>query len=319
MNTWLAEIARHLTVTGACVALVRGLTEMQPEARIILHLRDEQRWWVEAGTEPSAPPLPESWTRLLSKREHAHLWLLSETDLLEPAWQGHRAVVLVPLEHARETIGILEVVLDTEADPSMMELFETVVAHTALTIQNARLVEQFERQAITDGLTGIFNRRYFDERLAAEMHRAKRYGHPLSLIILDIDHFKTVNDVLGHLGGDSVLCDVAALLRDRVRKIDVVARYGGEEFAVILPETGIKGAVYVAEKLRAWVEEHPFEGEERLPRGVITSSFGVASTDLHGLDPVTLIRCADHSLYQAKLEGRNRVGDVAPAGTVPST
>ncbi len=319
MNTWLAEIARHLTVTGACEALVRGLSEMQEGAQIILHLHEENRWWVESSTGAQPPALPETWTRLLCQREHAHLWLLSETDLVEPSWKGHRTVVLVPLEHARETIGILEVVLDTEADPSMLELFETVVAHTALTIQNARLVEQFERQAITDGLTGIFNRRYFDERLAAELHRAERYGHPLSLIILDIDHFKTVNDVLGHLGGDAVLCDVAALLRDRVRKIDVVARYGGEEFAVILPETGARGAAYVAEKLRAWIEEHPFEGEERLPRKVITSSFGVASTEVHGVDPVNLIRCADLSLYEAKSAGRNRVGDVAPVGPVSST
>ena len=151
------------------------------------------------------------------------------------------------------------------------------------------------------------------------MHRAERYGHPLSLIILDIDHFKTVNDVLGHLGGDAVLCDVAGLLRDRVRKIDVVARYGGEEFAIILPETGARGATYVAEKLRAWIEEQPFEGEERLPRKVITSSFGVASTEIHGVDPVNLIRSADLSLYQAKTAGRNRVGDVAPAGSVSST
>jgi|GEM_PF-899243 len=319
LNTWLAEIARHLTVTGACEALVRGLGEMQPGAQIVIHLRDEQRWWVESSTGVLAPPLPEAWNRLLSQREHAHLWLLSETDLVEPGWKGRQSVVLVPLEHARETIGILEVALDTAADPSMLELFETLVAHTSLTIQNARLVEQFERQAITDGLTGIFNRRYLDERLAAELHRAERYGHPLSLIILDIDHFKTVNDVLGHLGGDSVLCDVAALLRDRVRKIDVVARYGGEEFAIVLPETGVKGALYVAEKLRAWIEEHPFEGEDRLPRGIITSSFGVASTEVHGVDPLDLIRSADLSLYQAKTAGRNRVGDVVPASASPAS
>ncbi|MNL29405.1 Response regulator PleD [compost metagenome] len=145
------------------------------------------------------------------------------------------------------------------------------------------------------------------------MQRSQRYGHQLSLIILDIDFFKAANDVLGHLGGDTVLKQLAALLKDKVRKVDIVARYGGEEFAIILPETGYDSGMHVAERIRGWIEEYPFTDQEKLPHRVITASLGVATYPVHAGTMDELIHTADEALYQAKQAGRNRVGRIPSA------
>src|SRR3972149_1465480 len=135
--------------------------------------------------------------------------------------------------------------------------------------------------AITDGMTGLYNHRYFLERINEEFERTRRYKRSLSLIMIDVDHFKKYNDTHGHQKGDEILKRVTKILKDTVRKSDTIARYGGEEFIIIFPETGGKEALSVAEKLRMEVEAHDFPGGETQPLGRITISQGVATSILN--------------------------------------
>ena len=168
--------------------------------------------------------------------------------------------------------------------------------------------ERSQDQALQDGLTGIPNRRNFDQTLEREWRRAQRTNQPLSLLMIDVDHFKQLNDTLGHPTGDSCLRQLASLLRTRLgREVDFAARYGGEEFAILLMDTGIEGARTVADGLRKTVSQYEFTHMGR-PCGVITVSVGVA-TKVPTLDeaPSTLVELADEALYSAKNNGRNRV------------
>jgi len=160
---------------------------------------------------------------------------------------------------------------------------------------------ELEKASITDSLTGLFNRRRLDEAFAHELDRTQRYARPMSLIITDVDHFKSVNDTHGHQVGDEVLQTIAGLLRQGVRAVDIVGRWGGEEFLVICPDTDLEGALALAEKLRTAIEEAPFPAI-----GTSTSSFGVAQY-MDGESFKDTVARADTALYRAKVNGRNRV------------
>jgi diguanylate cyclase (GGDEF)-like protein len=166
--------------------------------------------------------------------------------------------------------------------------------------------EEIYRLTIIDALTDIHNKRYLLEFLDRELSRSARYQRPLALVMFDLDRFKTINDEMGHLGGDFVLRELAAFVKSSIRKEELFARYGGEEFVVVLPETNQEGGVIVAERLRALVEKHHFSYEGKsFP---VTISVGMATTDGdETLTPTELIRQADDKLYQAKHQGRNRV------------
>ena len=160
--------------------------------------------------------------------------------------------------------------------------------------------------AHTDPLTQVVNRRALFGRLGAELERARRYNSVMSVLMLDIDHFKDINDTHGHLIGDDVLREVAGLLQTTVRSVDVVARYGGEEFVVVLPETPLAGAVTFAERIRVLIESHPFCPAQG-PLS-ITVSVGVAAFPAEGVETIeNLFARADDALYRAKAEGRNAV------------
>jgi diguanylate cyclase (GGDEF)-like protein len=166
--------------------------------------------------------------------------------------------------------------------------------------------EEIYRLTIIDGLTEIHNKRYLLEFIDRELARSERYGRPLALLLFDIDHFKAVNDQMGHLGGDFTLRELAARVKGGIRKEELFARYGGEEFAVVLPETTREGAIHIAERIRRLVEAEPFAYENR--KYDLTISIGVATTTgEEALTPAELLRRADERLYQAKREGRNRV------------
>ncbi|HKI36442.1 MAG TPA: GGDEF domain-containing protein [Gemmataceae bacterium] len=166
--------------------------------------------------------------------------------------------------------------------------------------------EEIYRLTIIDGLTEIHNKRYLLEFLDRELARSERYQRPLALLLFDIDHFKGINDQMGHLGGDFTLRELAARVKGGIRKEELFARYGGEEFVVVLPETTREGAIHIAERIRGLVEAQPFVYENR--DYVLTVSIGVATTTgEETLTPAELLRRADERLYQAKRDGRNRV------------
>jgi diguanylate cyclase (GGDEF)-like protein len=165
--------------------------------------------------------------------------------------------------------------------------------------------EEIYRLTIIDGLTDIHNKRYLLEFLDRELARSQRHHRPLALVMFDIDHFKAINDQLGHLGGDATLRELAARIQEVIRREELFARYGGEEFVVVLPETNRDGAVTVAERIRTLVEGRLFNYEDKsFP---VTVSLGVAiTTGEENLSPDDLLRQADERLFQAKREGRNR-------------
>jgi diguanylate cyclase (GGDEF)-like protein len=165
--------------------------------------------------------------------------------------------------------------------------------------------EEIYRLTTVDGLTQIFNKRYFMEAIEREMSRCYRYERELSLVIFDIDHFKKINDQHGHLAGDTVLKQLAGLVRQKIRREDIFARYGGEEFAILVPEVGAKNVQTFAEKLRGLVQRSKFRFEDTdIP---VTVSLGVATMPRTKIDAPAMIQLADKALYQAKNAGRNRV------------
>lgn len=188
-----------------------------------------------------------------------------------------------------------------------------VLLSVALSLQTAidvMRISLLEQETATDFLTGVFNRRHMDRRLGEEVASARRYRFPLSVLLLDIDHFKQINDKHGHQAGDHVLVALAAIVAQELRESDILARYGGEEFLVMTPHTPLLGATDVAEQLRKRIESHDFSLPKELGgiHGIrVTASIGVASFG-DGVDSrERLIHAADENLYRAKQEGRNRV------------
>jgi diguanylate cyclase (GGDEF)-like protein len=175
-----------------------------------------------------------------------------------------------------------------------------------LTLTNLELRTELRTQAIRDALTGLYNRRHLDEALTRELHRSQRVNLPVSVLMIDIDHFKAFNDTYGHTVGDAVLADVAGILRDRIRVEDIACRYGGEEFAIIMAGLDLAEAADRAEEIRRRVAQHDFIWRDLL-LGHLTVSIGIATHPRHGDGPDRLLRSADAALYRAKEGGRNRV------------
>ncbi len=196
--------------------------------------------------------------------------------------------------------------------PADRELFHYLAGQAAVSLENVGLHETVERQATTDELTGLANRRQFQESLASEVERARRFEQPLALVLLDIDDFKSVNDTHGHQTGDAVLGAIGQVLRASSREIDVAARYGGEELALVLPGTDLDGAFNLSERVRAAIAalEIPLPGEDTPLR--VTASLGVAELPGTSRDERTLVAAADEALYAAKAAGKNR-SERAPA------
>ena len=225
----------------------------------------------------------------------------------------------VPVSLGAQSTGLLRVERQNDHPFTEQEqqLLATVGASLALTLRNAESHRHLQELALRDPLTGLLNRRALDGPLARELKAGLRYGTAACLILLDLDYFKTVNDLLGHVAGDEVLRSIAALVRETVRDVDSVGRYGGEEFAVVLPHTQLAQAETLAERIRAGIERHAFQLEDGQVR--LTASLGIAA--LQAPDVATVaewVSAADQALYQAKAGGRNRVMTHGPGASAPA-
>jgi diguanylate cyclase (GGDEF)-like protein len=187
------------------------------------------------------------------------------------------------------------------------DLFTTLANQVAIASERAQLFQRVEQLAITDPLTGLYNYRYFRQRLNESLRQSERYERSASLLMMDLDHFKQHNDTFGHPSGDGVLRKLAEVVKDSLREVDFFARYGGEEFSVILHDTDKQGATAVAEKIRVSVEKATFFGDHHHPVVHRTISLGVASYPVDAPTDEQLITEADTALYRAKEMGRNRV------------
>ncbi|MBI5805274.1 GAF domain-containing protein [candidate division TA06 bacterium] len=223
--------------------------------------------------------------------------------------QRTRSEMAVPLKLKGRVIGVINVESDVIGDFDRIDLnlLSTLATQISVAVENARLYQETEQLAVTDGLTGINNHRYFQSFFERELNRAKRYKHPLALIMLDIDHFKKFNDKFGHPVGDLVLKTVTEILKQQAREVDLVARYGGEEFMLVLPETLKKDAVLLAERIRLAVKKHALIDAQKNPLPGITVSLGVSSYPENGSEKDQLIDYADKCLYKAKAGGRDLV------------
>ncbi len=228
-----------------------------------------------------------------------------------------RSVIAIPFSFEKSRTGVFLLRRTVDQDPlaaTDVEFADTVIKSAVNAIEQAHTIEQtkadnarLEALAHTDPLTHLLNRRALTIRLVAELERVRRYNSPLTMLMIDLDHFKLVNDTFGHLVGDEVLRGIGMILQRSVRSVDMVARYGGEEFVVVLPETGEMGAVAFAERIRQRAEQHNFEAA-RTSTVRVTVSIGVSCFPSPHVDSAEdLFARADAALYRAKERGRNQV------------
>ena len=327
----LARMATQLesTTTPAGVAetlLSRVVDAFDLERGLVIGITDDVLEVL--ASQGTAPPhshrsdlYPES--ALARSVANRRTLLRAELDTFTDGWltaqlPKARNVVIVPMyaEGGAHGILVIEHALRTGSriERRVVSILERFSSHAALALLNARLLQQLQKSADTDGLTGLANRRSFDEALARETGRCLRTGEPLCLVMLDLDHFKRLNDEHGHQAGDETLRQVAAILRDHCRPYDTVARYGGEELAMILPSCAAVDAIHLAERVREVISQISS------PPGV-TVSAGIAVLRDHALDEEGLIANADAALYASKRAGRNRVtmaGSYEPVTPAPA-
>jgi diguanylate cyclase (GGDEF)-like protein len=311
-------IAQQTTAVLELEELLSRVCELIQDAfrvsHVSLFLREERDLVLRAHHGTLTPRVPEGgrfpagtepWASILASNTTA-----TETDLCGASsdtkfFAESASRLCIPLVSFGQTLGILA--LDSSQPDAFrdgdLQSLESVADICATAIQNAHYVERVKQLAYLDGLTGIFNRRFFELRIMEEIERARRYGTGMAVIMADIDQFKRLNDEFGHVLGDEVLRQVSSLFHQQLRKIDVVCRYGGEEFAILLTQTNAQHAMNIAEKLRKMVAGWQFPG---VPR-TVTISAGTAAFPDHGITRDDLVRAADAALYAAKQAGRNRV------------
>jgi diguanylate cyclase (GGDEF)-like protein len=224
---------------------------------------------------------------------------ISESFKGEPLPSDHTVFVLKSKE---KKLGVL---LCKGLDPKDKEKFAILAHQFALALRRLKLYKEIETLAITDGLTGTSTRRYFIERFEEEIKRSSLHHSSLSLLMIDADHFKKVNDQHGHLAGDQVLTEIAKIIKENVREIDIVGRFGGEEFCVVLPDTDLEGSLVVAERIRKSAEKRLIKAYDSTLR--VTLSIGLSLYPFDGKVAEELMDKADWALYRAKSQGRNCV------------
>jgi diguanylate cyclase (GGDEF)-like protein len=311
----LAEMATELDNAADTEAAAQQLVDATsetfsfPRAAVIVDLGDSIAIPAHRGLEIAPVPgdgidriIDDAWRHRASQLVE---WFdPAANPHLEKMFAGARKLIVVPLiaEGSRMGAFVAEVSQRRRyrMDSRALPMLEQFALHAALALSNVKLLEQVQRLAETDALTGVWNRMVFDQMLRKELNRAQRSNSNFALVMLDIDHFKNLNDTFGHQAGDEVIRSLAETLVENARDFDTVARYGGEEFAVILPDVQLKDAVIIAERLRSAIS--------RLDAPTpITASFGVALYPKSGPGEMDLIRAADEALYASKRGGRNCV------------
>lgn len=251
-------------------------------------------------------------------------WMIKETDA-DPMQRGRELGVDVPmLAHSLGDEGLNRVIISAPlvAKKSMfglliaihrdgamystddVQLLTLLANQAAIAVENATLYQKLEMEAVTDGLTGVYNYRFLMSSLEGEIKRARRFRQSFSFVMLDVDNLKAYNDRHGHLSGSQVLKDIAGIIRASSREIDFVSKYGGDEFGVLLPQTRLAGAEKVTQRVVEGVQAHKFDGQHP---GLITCSAGISSFPRDGQSAKEIIDAADKALYQAKRSGKNSV------------
>lgn len=306
----ISVVVDYLGLASAAVFLMDKKTECLrlKFCNVYKDLIDVQKLDIPLGV--GAPGL------IAQRREPIYVPNLGETNLINESINDpltrdkfrNRSSIGYPLIHRNELLGVIafDAAKVREFSPREKEIFSIISSHVAMTIYNAELYAEVERLSITDGLTGLYNHRYFEKRLQEEWIRSTRSNTSICLLVLDIDYFKNYNDQLGHLQGNKLLIELAELIKRYVRSFDVVCRFGGEEFTVILPECTLDYAAAVAERIRKACEEYKFVGEEHQPSGKLTISIGVSSST-KAKTAEELFLMSDHALYDAKSQNRNKV------------
>ncbi len=217
-----------------------------------------------------------------------------------------------PILFKERLIGVMGLSKIKISDGNEMRFISMIADLAGVSLQNCEFLGTAKEEAITDALTGLYNRRYFFEKAREAAHKAIKYHSPISIFIFDIDHFKKYNDMHGHPEGDYLLKELSRILKENSREGDVTARYGGEEFIVLMPDTDKEGAVVYGEKIRKVIESYPFRHREKQPLGYLSVSGGVASFPFDGSSIEAVIRCADEALYESKRSGRNMITRYEP-------
>lgn len=278
----LSLAAGHGLPTGVGPGLELSLGEGR-----LGHVADNRRAMDEADFRNLTP----------SVRRHLEMTAMRDVE----------AEVAAPVEDGQELVGVICMAAARSRRGDEKRLLRMVAELTGIATSYVSRLTRTQDDAERDGLTGVYNKRYFESRLAHEIHEAEAKNLTVGMLMLDIDHFKNYNDRNGHLAGDTVLKELGLILGSSVRREDIVARSGGEEFVLVYPRAGKEAALRIAENLRRAVEAHDFRHGEGQPLGRVTISGGVACFPEDAKSALDLQRVADRALYEAKAAGRNRI------------
>ncbi|MEP7359821.1 MAG: diguanylate cyclase, partial [Anaerolineales bacterium] len=318
LNEMQEQLQACLTVSEVFQITSRMMSQLFPTECGALYVTNNSRNWIETAATWGSPALEsqvlgleDCWALRLGRAHVVGLERASALPCRHLAGAEPALSVCIPLLAQSETLGVWHLRAGNEAaarrfDDVMLQLARVVADSVALAIVNLNLREKLRQQSIRDPLTDLFNRRYMEESLDLELQRAARNQRPVGIIMLDVDHFKNINDLHGHGAGDAVLRQLGRFLKDNTRGGDIACRYGGEEFTLILPDATLEQTQRRAEMHRLNFKAIDLHHGDR-SLGSVTLSFGVAAYPQHGQTGDQVLRAADGALYRSKHEGRDQV------------